>query len=81
MYDNAPMRQNSLGRLMANISEAAGLSKVYTNHCIRATCVTVLDENFDPTTIMGVSMHKSLSSVLSYRNRLKKTKKGTFPIP
>ena len=57
---------------MYSWEKSAGLAKRYTNHCIRATCVTLLDENFDPTHIMGVSMHKSLSSVLSYRGRVKK---------
>ena len=75
MFDNCKVGQVTLGNLMRKMSEAAGLSRKYTNHCICATSITLLDENFDPTTIMGVSMHKSLSSVMSYRARIKKSKK------
>ena len=75
MFDNARKGSTALGDMMAVISKDAKLSKRYTNHCIRATCVSLLDENYDPTQIMGVSMHKSLSSVLSYRGRVKKSKK------
>ena len=75
MFDNARKGGTVLGNMMVSISTDADLSKRYTNHCIRATCVSLLDESFDPTHIMGVSMHKSLSSILSYRGRVKKSKK------
>ena len=75
MFDNVRKGATVLGDMMATISTDAELSKRYTNHCIRATCVSLLDENYDPTQIMGVSMHKSLSSILSYRGRVKKSKK------
>ena len=75
MYDNAKSGRDTLGNMMSVMSKSAGLSKRYTNHCVRATCVSLLDENFDPTQIMGVSMHKSLTSILSYRGRVKKSKK------
>jgi hypothetical protein len=42
-YDNAPLDQNSLGEMMPNISQKAGLSRRYTNYSLRATSVHLLD--------------------------------------
>ena len=75
MYVNAKAGRDKLALMMSVMSTSAGLSKRYTNHCVRATCVSLLDENYDPTQIMGISMHKSLSSILSYRGRVKRSKK------
>ena len=36
-YGTAPIGKNTLAQWMAKISREAGLSKVYTNHCLRAT--------------------------------------------
>ena len=41
-FKNEPLGVNTLGQLMKTISQAAGLSKLYTNHCVRATTITVL---------------------------------------
>ena len=52
---------------MKNISREANLSKEYTNHCIRATSVTVLDDSgFEARHIMSLSGHRSESSIRSY---------------
>lgn len=75
-YDNSPVGKNTLGNLMAKISEECGLSRRYTNHCIRTTCITVLDEGgIETRHIMGLSGHKSESAVKSYCKRLSSTKK------
>ena len=42
-YKKTPVGKNTLGNMMATISKKAGLSKLYTNHCVRATCITILD--------------------------------------
>ena len=36
--------KNTLAIIMTNISRKANLSKHDTNHCVRATCITVLSE-------------------------------------
>ena len=41
-YKNEPLGVNSLGNMMRTIGEVAGLSQRYTNHCVRATTITVL---------------------------------------
>ena len=41
-YKKEPLGVNSLGKMMQMISAAAGLSQSYTNHCVRATTITLL---------------------------------------
>ena len=61
---------------MQKLSEEAKLSKPYTNHCIRATCITNLDDNdIETRHIMGLSGHKSESAIRSYTKRLSEKKK------
>ncbi|CAG2255437.1 KCTD1_15 [Mytilus edulis] len=66
-FENKPLGKNTLGALMAKISNCAGLSKVYTNHSIRSTSITTLSESgFEDRKIKTVSKHKSLQSIESY---------------
>ena len=59
-YCNAPVGVNTLGDKMKVISTGAKCSKVYTNHCLRATCVSTLDDaGFANRDIMSVSGHHS----------------------
>lgn len=56
---------------MSLISKELKLSQKYTNQCIRATAVSLLDEcNFEARHIMPVLGHKSESSIRSYSRRL-----------
>ena len=74
-YCNAPLSKNTLGSLMKTISVEYKLSKVYTNHCIRSTAVSVLDNNnFEVRHIMRVSGHKSETSIRSYSRQLTECK-------
>jgi hypothetical protein len=70
-YFGAPLGKNTLSRMMSTISRQAGLSKIYTNHCLRATSITKLDRNgFEARHIMRASGHKSESSIRSYSTHL-----------
>ena len=61
---------------MSKISTMAGLSQSYTNHCIRATNLTALDDvGIEARHIMRVSGHKSEASIRSYACRLNAKKK------
>ena len=74
-YCNVPVGKNTLGTLMSRISKELELSQTYTNHCIRTTAVSLLDEcNFEARHIMRVSGHKSESSIRSYSRRLSEVK-------
>ena len=69
-FDRAPLGVNTLGNIMKEISVAAKLSKIYTNHCIRATSVTLLDRAGIPVhRIMQVSGHRNEGSVKVYCER------------
>ncbi|XP_048767947.2 uncharacterized protein LOC125674728 [Ostrea edulis] len=75
-YDNMVLGKNSLGQMMQNISKQADLSKVYSNHCIRATCITLLDESgYEGRHIMTVSKHKSETSLKHYVSKAREKKK------
>ena len=68
--------KNTLGSMMAKISTECELTKRYTNHCIRSTCITALDDSgIETRHIMGLSGHKSESAVRSYSKRLSEKKK------
>ena len=52
---------------MSEISTKAELSKIYTNHCIRATTSTVLShQNFNQNDIISVTGHKDPKSLMPY---------------
>ena len=70
-----PVGKNILVSLMTRISKGLELSQTDTNHCIRTTTVSLLDEcNFEASHIMRVSGHKSGSSIRSYSRRLSEVK-------
>lgn len=66
-YIKSLLGVNPIGKLMATISEEAGLSIRYTNHCIGATTVTSLrDAGVAPSDIVAITGHRSLASVDFY---------------
>lgn len=53
--------------MMGRISTEAGLSKRYTNHCIKATVATGLKrKGIDLLSIMAVTGHRNIKSLDSY---------------
>jgi hypothetical protein len=66
-FEKKPLGRNPLSQMMADISKAAKLSRVYTNHCIRATCITLLSEaGFEGRHIITLSGHRSEEGIKSY---------------
>ena len=66
-FDNMVVGEHTLCEKMKCISKEAEFSKIYTNHSIRATAVTILDKcGYEARHIMAVSGHKSESSKQSY---------------
>lgn len=66
-YKNEPLGVNSLGTMMKVISQAAALSKPYTNHCVRATTITVLfNGGVDIQSIQSRTGHRSLQGIQPY---------------
>ncbi len=69
-YKNSPVGEKTLGNFMAKLSTAAGLSRRYTNHSIRSTCITLLDHSgFDARDICNVSGHRNEGSIRTYIGR------------
>ena len=66
-FDNIPFGVNKIGEIMKRISECAALSKVYTNHSIRATAITIMYQGgVDTKQICKVTKHKSEESLKHY---------------
>ena len=69
-YENKPLGLNKLSTMMKEISLGAGLSKTYTNHCVRATAITIWSDAEIPARhIMNISGHASEQSIASYNTR------------
>ena len=61
---------------MKTLSITANLSVVYTNHSLRATCVTLLDSaNIEGRHIISVTQHKSEGSLKPYMGHVANKKK------
>ena len=59
-YCNSPIGKSTLENMMKNMSISAGIAPHLTNHCVRATSVTVLsDHNIEARHIKTVTGHKS----------------------
>ena len=68
--------ERTLGEKMKCISKETELSKIYTNHSVRATAVTILDKcGYEAHHITAASGHKSVSSIRSYCKTDTSTKK------
>ena len=75
-YDRVAVGVNTLGKFMKELSKDAELLSTFTNHSIRATCITNLDEaGFESRHIMSVSSHKSESTVKAYAKKCPENKK------
>ena len=63
-YGDSPVGCDNLNDVMKHISQDAQLSKIYTNHSIRATTDTTLDSNnIEARHIQAVSDHKSEATI------------------
>lgn len=66
-FEATALGPNTLGGMMAVISEQAQLSQRYTNHCLRATAITIFDDaGYASRHIMTFSGHKAETSLKSY---------------
>ena len=75
-FDDQVVGRDPLNELMKKLSIDAGLSKLYTNHSIRATTITKLDElGFEARHIQAVSGHKSENTIKCYSKKCPDAKK------
>lgn len=69
-YENRPVGVNKLDCMMKEISKEANLSRVYTNHSVRATAITVMSNAGIPNRhIMAISGHRNETSLAHYNTR------------
>lgn len=69
-FENRCLGVNKLGNMMKELSLSAQLSKVYTNHCVRATAITLWSNAGLPNRhIMAISGHRNEQSLSSYNSR------------
>ena len=62
-----PLGRNLCGQMMGRINECALLSKMYTNHCFPAVCITTLIKyGFAAHPACEVSGHYNVESLASY---------------
>jgi hypothetical protein len=68
-YTARPLGARTLETMMKSLSADAGLSEVYTNHCVRATGITMLSNAKVPSrAIMGMSGHRCENSIRNYNS-------------
>ena len=67
---NSTVGSSTLDNMLKNMSSRAGIEPHLTNHCLRATAVTVLsDHNCETRHIKSVTGHRSDQAVESYNDR------------
>ena len=71
--------KDALGKMMTKISNGANTSKTYTNHSVRVTCVTTLDDKgFSHEEIATTTGHKNIQSVARYTRCLNNGRKRSM---
>ena len=75
-YGKQKIGKNKLANFMTDISTKCDLSRMYTNHCIRVTGISILTRmRFSASEIMSVSGHKSVQSLAIYQKTDDKKKR------
>lgn len=74
-YDRIRVGHEPIEEFMARLSAEANLSKRYTNHSIRSTVMGILSELYEGRHVIGLSGHKSESTIKQYAARLPPKKK------
>ncbi|MEL7309423.1 MAG: DUF3504 domain-containing protein, partial [Pseudomonadota bacterium] len=75
--EKSKMGKDSIGEFMKSISIAAGLEKMYTNHCVRVTVVSELNaQGFSSAQIASVTGQKRIESVDRYIRRRNSEKRN-----
>ena len=80
-FQNKPVGCNTAGTWMVDISTAAGLSRICTNHYTRATTITNFSRaGCDGRFIRQISGHGSNASLALYCQQITNEQKGHMPV-
>ena len=67
-FTKGHLGRNTLGQFMTELSKDVGLSKIYTNHCIRVTGTSILSRcRYNDKEVMSITGHKSVQSLTVYQ--------------
>lgn len=67
-FCNVPVGEKKLRSFLSSLSKAINLSKVYTNHSIRATGASILSKcMYGPSQVMSVTGHESVQCLGVYQ--------------
>ncbi|XP_048236651.1 zinc finger MYM-type protein 3-like isoform X1 [Haliotis rufescens] len=78
-YTAQALGHNNLSNMMKSISQRARLSKTYTNHCVRATTISLLSHaGVENREIMKITGHKNEQSLLMYNANLSSAQKRRY---
>jgi hypothetical protein len=66
-FGNQKVGVNQMKVFMKKISEIAQLSRLYTNHTPRATCITLLGQYYPDSDVASHSGHKSITAMSIYK--------------
>ena len=74
-YTTKPVGVNKMDTFLQDLSQKCGLSRIYTNHSLRATAATLLhQQDFPAQSVQSITGHKSLSSLSIYQRTSTKQK-------
>ena len=78
-YCRMVVGERTLGNMMAHMSDEFKLSKRYTNHCLRVTAISVLDQSgVAGRHIIRISGHKNEESLKNYSRKITNAKKRSI---
>ena len=66
-YKASPVGKNMIGKFLKQICENSGLTRIYSNHCIRGTTATAMHKSgYSLHDIPQITKHKNLESLKCY---------------
>lgn len=78
-YTTRPVGSKTISGFMAQLSSEAGLSQRYTNHCVRATTITMLSHaGVSSRAITRISKHRNETSLKHYERDSSDQQKRDF---
>ncbi len=78
-YTSRPVGAKKISGFMAKLSEDAGLSRRYTNHCVRATTITMLSHaGVSNRAITRITKHRNEGSLKHYEQDSSENQKRNF---
>jgi hypothetical protein len=72
-FQNMKVGVNTISQMMHKLCKVCNITVPYTNHCVRATAITILGQDFGDNDVRAISGHKSLNALGIYKRTSNKT--------